>query len=200
MEFSNEAIGDDPLLQELINGDKKAFTTVYFKYSAQLYSNILRLTKCEETSKEILQELFLKIWENRRQIDLSKSFRSYIFIIAQNLVYDYFRKAARDKKLGDYIVSSAALYYSHSEETVIYDESLQHINQAINQLSPVRKQVFILCKMEGKSYEEIAALMKISPSTISDHIVKANRAIKKYLQIHGDLAVSLLIWTLLSDI
>jgi RNA polymerase sigma-70 factor (family 1) len=200
MEFSNEITGDDALLAELINGDKKAFTTIYLKYSTQLYGNILRLTKCEETSKEILQELFLKIWENRRRIDVSKSFKSYLFTVAQNLVYDYFRKAARDKRLGDYIVSSAALYYSHSEETIIYDESLQRINQAINQLSPVRRQVFILSKMEGKSYEEIASLMKISPSTISDHIVKANRAIKKYLRIHGDLAVSLLIWMILSDL
>ncbi|MCE6989701.1 RNA polymerase sigma factor [Dyadobacter sp. CY323] len=186
------------LLAELITGDKNAFTNLYFSYSGQVYSKILRLTKCEETSREILQELFLKVWEKRTQIDPEKPFKAYLFTIAQNLMYDHFRKVARDKVLVDSLVSSAAMYY-RAEESEVFEERLECIKKAIEQLPPARKQVFKLSKIEGKSYEEIASLLEISHSTISDHIVKANRAIKKYLQAHGDVAVSLLIW-LLTDL
>jgi RNA polymerase sigma-70 factor (family 1) len=184
------------LLAELITGDKNAFTNLYFTYSGQIYSKILRLTKCEETSQEILQELFLKVWEKRSQIDPEKPFRSYLFTIAQNLMYDHFRKVARDKVLVDSLVSSAAMYY-RSDDTEVFEERMQCINKAIEQLPPVRRQVFKLSKIEGKSYEEIALLLGISHSTISDHIVKANRAIKKYLQMQGDVAVAFLIWAAL---
>lgn len=196
MELNSVCMLENKLLAELIDGDKNAFTDLYFKYSGQIYSKMLRLTKCEETSKEILQELFLKIWEKRTQIDPTKPFNAYLFKIAQNLMYDHFRKVARDKILIENLVSSAAMYYHHSEESGVYEERLECINKAIEQLPAVRRQVFKLRKIEGKSYEEIASLMEISISTISDHMVKANRTIKKHLQIHGDVAVSLLIWFL----
>ncbi|TKT88951.1 RNA polymerase sigma factor [Dyadobacter frigoris] len=188
---------ENGILKELIEGDKDAFTNLYFKYSGQIYSNILRLTKCEETSQEILQELFLKVWEKRAQIDLTKPFKAYLFTIAQNLMYDHFRKVARDKILTENLVHSAAIYYRPSEESGVFEERLECVNKAIEQLPAVRKQVFKLCKIEGKSYEEIASLLEISTSTISDHIVKANRAIRKYLQMHGDVAISLFIWILI---
>ncbi|CAG5018133.1 RNA polymerase sigma-H factor [Dyadobacter sp. CECT 9275] len=194
---NNPDVEENALLSDLMKGNKEAFTVLYNKYSARLYTNIRRLVKCDETSKEILQDLFLKIWEAREQIDPSRSFKSYLFKIAENLVYDHFRKAARDKKLGDYLISSSALFYSHSEETVIYDESLHFIRKAIDLLPPARKQIYTLCKMEGKSYEEIASLLRISTSTVSDHMVKANRAIKKYLQLHADLVISFLLVSIL---
>ncbi|MCE7070120.1 sigma-70 family RNA polymerase sigma factor [Dyadobacter sp. CY327] len=184
------------LLTELNTGDKRAFTSLYFTYSAQIYSKILRLTKCEETSQEILQELFLKVWERRSQINPEKPFKAYLFTIAQNLIYDHFRKVARDKVLVDNLISSASMYY-RSEDSEVFEVRLQYIHKAIEHLPPVRKHIFKLSKIEGKSYEEIASIMQISTSTISDHIVKANRAIKKYLQMHADVTVSLFICILM---
>lgn len=181
------------LLAKLAKGDEQAFTQLYHNYSNRLYSNILRFVKCEETAKEILQDLFLKIWELREKLDPNKSFKSFLFKVAENLVYDHFRKAARDKRLGDHLIASAVSFYSDTEEMVIYQESFHLVQKAIDQLPPTRKLVFTLCKIEGKSYDEIAALLGISISTISDHIVKANRTLKVYLHHNADIAISLTI-------
>ncbi len=188
------------LLGRLANGIEGAFTILYDRYSARLYHNILRLVKEEDVAKELLQDLFLKIWESRHAIDVDKSFRSYLYKIAENLVYDHFRKVSRDRKLTENLITAALAGQSHTDEVTAYEDSLHLIQKAIDQLPPARKQVFVLCKIEGKSYEEIAAALDISTSTISDHIVKANRFIKKFVHTNKDLALSFFVSILLLDI
>jgi len=195
-----EPMDEKVLLDGLAEGDERAFTALYEKYSLKLYANTLRLVKSEDTAKEILQELFLKIWELRRQIDPEKSFKSFLYKIAGNLVYDHFRKVSRDKKLSDSLLYMLEEQYSHSEESVIYHESLELIHTAISQLPEMRRQVYVLGKIEGKTYEEISAQLGISHSTISDHIVKANRFIKTYLTSRTDVALSLVITFISGDL
>ena len=83
----------------LKQGNEQAFEEIYNLYSSRLFGNIYRMVKSESTTQEILQDTFLKIWYNRASIDLDKSFRSYLFRIAENKVYDFFRKTTRDKKI-----------------------------------------------------------------------------------------------------
>ncbi|WP_353720003.1 sigma-70 family RNA polymerase sigma factor [Dyadobacter sp. 676] len=193
-------INEKILLEKLAGGDAAAFTVLYEKYSLKLYANILRLVKCEDTARELLQDLFLKIWELRTQIDPERSFRSFLYKMAGNLVYDHFRKVSRDKKLSDRLLYVLEGQYSHLEEAVIYNESLELINAAIARLPEMRRRVYVLGKIEGKSYEEISVQLGISPSTISDHIVKANRFIKAYLNSRTDVAFSLVIALLGADL
>ncbi|SDF86936.1 RNA polymerase sigma-70 factor, ECF subfamily [Dyadobacter soli] len=194
------ATDEKVLLERLVEGDAPAFTALYEKYSLKLYGNILRLVKSEDTAKEILQELFLKIWELRGQIDPEKSFKSFLYKIAGNLVYDHFRKVSRDKKLSDSLLYMLEEQYSHLEEAVIYNESLELLNSAIGQLPEMRRRVYMMGKIEGKTYEEISAQLGISHSTISDHIVKANRFIKTYLTSRTDVALSLIITLIGTDL
>ena len=195
-----QATDEKILLGRLAEGDAAAFTALYERYSLKLYANILRLVKSEDTAKEILQELFLKIWELRGQIDPEKSFKSFLYKIAGNLVYDHFRKVSRDKKLSDSLLYLLEEEYSHSEESVIYNESLELINVAIGQLPEMRRRVYVLGKIEGKTYEEISAQLCMSQSTISDRIVKANRVSKTYLTSRTDVALSLIITFIGADL
>ncbi|HWV30665.1 MAG TPA: sigma-70 family RNA polymerase sigma factor [Dyadobacter sp.] len=198
--MQKQATDEKVLLGRLAEGDAPAFTALYEKYSLKLYANIFRLVKSEDTAKEILQELFLKIWELRAQIDPEKSFKSFLYKIAGNLVYDHFRKVSRDKRLSDNLLYLLEEEYSHSEESVIYNESLELLNMAINRLPEMRRRGYVLGKMEGKTYEEISAQLGISHSTISDHIVKANRFIKTYLTSRTDVTLSLIITFIGADL
>ncbi len=198
--MQKQATDEKVLLGRLAEGDAPAFTALYEKYSLKLYANIFRLVKSEDTAKEILQELFLKIWELRGQIDPEKSFKSFLYKIAGNLVYDHFRKVSRDKRLSDNLLYLLEEEYSHSEESIIYNESLELLNMAINRLPEMRRRVYVLGKMEGKTYEEISAQLGISHSTISDHIVKANRFIKTYLTSRTDVTLSLIITFIGADL
>lgn len=170
-------------------GDEQAFKTVYECFAGRLYGNLLKFVKSEETAKDLLQEVFLKIWEKRVQIDPTKSFSSYLFQIAENLAYDFFRKAARDKKLQIQLVAHATEAYTHIEEMLITKEYNDLLQEAIDALPPRRRQIFRLCKMDGKSYEEVARQLKLSTSTISDHIVKGTLFIRKYCYTHYEMVV-----------
>ncbi|MNJ93897.1 RNA polymerase sigma factor CarQ [compost metagenome] len=170
-------------LIKLINNDHFAFQVLYDLYSAQLYGNLLRIVKDTDIAQDLLQLAFVKIWEKRHLIDPEKDFLAYLIQITRNLAYDHFRKVAIDRKLENYLLSVTDETYSHIEEELVYKESNQLFLDAVAKLSPQRKQVFTLCKMEGKSYHEVSNMLNISTSTISDHLLKSNKFIRAQMSI-----------------
>src|SRR5690606_41517380 len=93
--------------------------------------------------------------------------------MANHLAIDVFRKISRDKVLQQELWASTVSFYLHTEEALLAKEQRQLIFAAIEQLPPKRKQILILCKQEDKSYQEVAELMGISVSTVSNQLVKA---------------------------
>lgn len=180
------------LLYRLKQGDEPAFEKLYQAYSSRLFGNLYKMVKSEEVAQEILQDVFLKIWRYRATIDPEKSFRSFLFRIAENNVYDFFRKAARDKKLEAQLLAVATEHYEHIEELLLKKENSALLNKAITSLPPQRQQIFRLIKLEEKSYEEVSQMLGISVSTISDHIVKAGKSVREYLFSHLGVEVLLL--------
>ena len=175
------------LVLRLSQGNEQAFERIYNFYSARLYGHLLKLVKSESVASEILQHVFIKIWEIRADLDPEKSFRSYLFRIAENKVYDFFRKAASDKKLRQRLLREATEEYCHIEEDIAVRENAAMLHQAMDSLSPQRNHIFRLCKIDGKTYRQVSDILGISESTISDHIVKANRYIYNYLSVRLSL-------------
>ena len=175
-------IEDDDLLVRLKNGDARAFDFFYKKFRTRIYANVLRLTKSTELAADILQEVFVAIWHHRDTIDPQQPFERYIFRIAQNKVYDFFRKASRDKKLEEKLISlSLGEEYNPLEADFDLKEDLNLLQKEIEMLPPKCREVFKLCKVDGKSYQEVSTLLNISTATINNHIVKATRILKKNL-------------------
>ncbi|MBN8861044.1 MAG: RNA polymerase sigma-70 factor [Sphingobacteriales bacterium] len=168
------------LLSQVREGDVKAFERIYRSYSPRLYGSIFRIVKSVPVTEELLQDVFQRVWEHRKTIDVNLSFKSYLFTIARNLVYDYFNKASRQKLMERYLqakeMSSSDVFRNQLEEK----ESEQLLEKAIHQLPPQRRLVYTLCKIEGRSYDEVSRTLGISVSTISDHMVKAAKSIKAY--------------------
>jgi RNA polymerase sigma-70 factor (ECF subfamily) len=190
--FIQTANTEEELLLLLRKGDEAAFEKIYHLYSQRLMGNLVKLVKREELAAELLQETFVKIWNHRSQIDATKSFRSYLFRVAENLVYDFFRKASRDKKLQQQLLAGAATHYQHVEESFCNKENAYRLKRAIDALPPQRRQVFQLIKLEGRSYAEVSNALNISVSTISDHIVKASKFIRKELSSEQMVAICVL--------
>lgn len=184
------------LLEQLIAGNEAAFKSVYDHYSGRLLANLLKLVKDPLLAREILQDLFVKVWDKRQLIDPEKPFRSWLYKIAENIVYDRFRKISRDKRLQQAMMQSATDFYLHVEEGLLNKENAAFLRQAIDAMPPQRRRIFILCRVEGKTYEEVSRLLGISTSTISDHIVKANRFLQQELRRNLSLTAGLisLLW------
>jgi RNA polymerase sigma-19 factor, ECF subfamily len=188
----NQFSQDKILLSRLQNGDKEAFTQLYTLYSEQLYKNVIRLVKSEQMAEEIVQDVFTLIWEKRKVIDIHQSFLSYLYKIGENKVIDFFRKARRDKDLFVQVKKIATEQYTHIEEELLSRENSKFLKKAIESLSPQRKQIFELCKIEGRSYNEVSHLLGISTSTINDHIVKATKSIREFIYSSRQYSASLL--------
>lgn len=172
------------LLLQLKQGDYYAFTQLYHRYSLRLLGRIVRLVKSEEVAEELLQNLFVKIWEKREQIDPDKLLKPFLFTIAHNLVYDHFRKVAQNERFRHEFIQSYAEGYKHIEEELVYKQSEEKIMDAIKSLPPQCQRVFVLFKIEGKSYAEICELLNISKSTVNNHLTKANALLKQNLSLY----------------
>jgi len=183
MNFKDK-IDEASLLLQLREGNEKAFEILYKIYAPKIYANILRLVKSVVIAEEILQDVFQKIWEKRESIDLTKSYKYYLITIARNLVFDYFKSETKKRHLYDHLVQQSIELNNSVQEKLDYKETDHILKKAIASLSPQRKLVYTLCKLEGKSYEEVSRILNISHSTISDHLVKATKFIKNYYIRH----------------
>ena len=185
---------EQQLLNGLQQGDQECFERLYHLYSEPLYINLLKLVKHPETAEEILQDIFIQVWEKRSTIDIHTSVSGYLFRIGENKVYDFFRKARRDKVLYAHVKAAASEQYTHIEETLLFRENEQLLQAAVAALPPQRRQVFELCKLQGKTYEQVSAQLGISTSTINDHIVKATRSIRQYFYSRDNSAGAILLF------
>lgn len=184
---------DQELLRFIRKDDRDAFTMLYHRYSARLYQNLLPLVKSPDIAEEIIQELFIRIWEKRASIKIDGNFSAYLYVVGKNLVLDYFRKVSQEKKLqlqlANYLTDDAHNNDLNKER----QDAL--LARAIEQLPPQRQRIFRLCKLEGKSYQEVSLQLGISVGTINDHIVKATKAIQKNLSRQSWIYLFLLILT-----
>jgi len=174
------------ILSRLKDGDELALQELILLYKKPLALSMLRLLKSKEDVEELLQELFLRVWNNRERIDLNYKIKSFLYKIAENLVYDQLRKIAREKRLAVNYFSYIVEAYSHIEEQLFDKEVRDILFTAIANLPEQRRKVFELCRMQGKSYEEASQLLSISVATVNSHITNANASIKKYFQQHPD--------------
>ncbi len=194
------AVSSNPrdLVKFLTEGNEAAFEALYHLYSRRLALFLIKLLKSEDLACEVLQDVFVKVWNNRKNIDPAQSFRSYLFRIAENCVHDFFRKAARDKKLQEALIRNTCKDYNPVEDTVYMKERNRLLREAIEALPPKRRQIFQSVKIEGRSYEEVSHMLHVSVSTINDHIVKATKSIREDLERYHITVVGILFLYLVS--
>ncbi|SEN00483.1 RNA polymerase sigma-70 factor, ECF subfamily [bacterium A37T11] len=173
---------ENALITDLLAGDKLAFEKLYRIYKPMLYGGVIKMVKISEIADEIVQSSFIRIWEQHARIDPLKSFKSYLFTIAKHLVYDYFHQEASKRHMESNLQATTTEIYQHVEEDIINKEATAILMNNIEKLPPQRKQVYKLCKIEGKSYQEAAHMLGISCSTISDHIVKATKFLQSAIR------------------
>ena len=181
------------LLLELKQDNESAFNRLYLAYGKLLYKKINWVVKNHSVADELLQDLFLKVWEKRQDIKPEQSFISFLHKVANNLVYDYFRKIAKNKRLHAYLLMNAMEHYLQTEEKLIEKETSAIIQNAIAKLSEPRRKVFQLCKIEGKSYQETAEILGITVSTVNSHMVNSIRFIKKCLYKNQEITTIIVI-------
>lgn len=176
------------LLLRLRNGDGKAFECIYRIYSLPIYGNILKMVHDEDAADDLLQDVFLKIWDKREDIDPEKSFRSFLFTCSKHLVYNFIRRGNLENQVANYLSYRNTELYSHIEEDIAYKQTETFFRDVVAKLPAQRQKIYNLCKVEGRSYEEAATLLGLSTSTIHGQLVKATHFIKEQMT-HAEPAI-----------
>lgn len=179
------------LIRLIQNGDMVAFYNLYERYSKKLYFFVLRYIKLEADAEEIVQEVFIKIWENRNKIDVYSSFESYLFTIAYNTTISLFRKRLTEKKYLEHLNSLQQLENSSEiTDEIHFNELNNKVQTLLNKLTPRQQEIFHLSREEGLSNETIAQKLNISINTVKKHITNVLAFLKA--NIDKSLLINLL--------
>ena len=169
----------DQLAARIKLGDIQAFELFFRKYYVPLCGFTNKFLNDPEQSKEIVQEVFIKVWENRKDINSNYPLKAFLFKIARNTSLN---KLQRKKVESKYIEIYKLVYIDHREfsahESLLARELEDNIATAIGKLPCECKRVFELSRIEGLKYSEIAHVLNISIKTVETQMSKALRSLR----------------------
>ena len=183
---SNGKADAEVRLLESPGGDADvAFEQAYDAWYSPLFYLLLRLTGSEDQARDIVHDVFLRLWEKRHSIAMTDSVKSYLFAAVRNAAADLFRKRKAER---NYIAGSAAVGGSGTVGDYAAPDALAASNEmeliaacAVGRMPEQRRRVFELSYRDGLSPAEIASHLGISPRSVSDHLYEARSAIQKVL-------------------
>lgn len=184
---------EQELLRKLQQGDKFAFEQLYKAFHYRLIGHLIRLLKSNDLAQEVVQETFIALWDSRSTVQSEKSIMPYLYKIAGNKVINIFKKAAYDQAYRAYLYPILEEGYEQIEST-LYNKERRVILQTIIEKMPERqREIFILCKLEGKTYEEVAEELHLSIHTVHTQIKRANQFIKQHLTNYPEFITTILL-------
>lgn len=166
-------INESNLIGLLAEGNEKAFRKIFNFYSSKLFNYSFRITDNEELAEEIVMDTFLKIWINRADLIAIGRFDSYLYTIVRNQAFNAIKRRAHEAAILRELSLNNSEYHDCTEETVIYNDYKHLLHQAVNQLPPQQKLIYILSRDEGLKYDEIANQLELSKNTVKTHLKKA---------------------------
>jgi len=165
----------------LKEGDAKAFDLLFGQYSKRLYYFALGYLKSKADAEEIVQDVFYKIWENRKSLKPELSFKAYIFKIAYRKINELFLKVAQEQMYRHEIISTSFDFDNNLENRIDYHSLLELVDKVVDELPPRQKEIFIKRRREDIPVKEIAVILGIAPKTVENHLGEAIKTIKNYL-------------------
>ncbi len=192
-----ENLSDKELVRLLIDNSRTAFGELYVRYKGRLTYFCKRFLKEETSIEDLLQDIFIQIWETRDSLNPELSISAYLHTLTQNRILNMFRQFDVHSRFAKHILKNQIETTNQTEDELIYKDYAEFLNHAMEILSPKQKEVFQLSRIQGLSYKEIADLLQISVPTVQEHASLALRKIKNSLIQHADIYFKSIITILL---
>lgn len=179
---------EEKILIELLNENStQAFDALYKRYSSKLYFFILKISNNDQyRSEEIVQNVFVKVWENRHNIDSSKSFNSFISTVAKNMLLNEYNHEIVKYIYRNKVIQRKTDASTSMEDEIEYRSLTKYLNALIEKMPPVLREVYRLSRLEYHTNKEIAKLLDRPESTIEKQLSKANKFISEKVKKHYD--------------
>ena len=180
--FIMQNVDDCLLVSKLKAGNKIAFEQLFNKYSGKLYNSISFLLYDKSNAKDITQSTFLIIWEKRETLDPDKNFSAYLYTIARNLVYKETERLILNNKFMESKLLDSELFDESVVENLNNSYIENRINELVEGLSPIPKQIFKLKNVEELSVSEIATKMELTERSVEAHLYRTMKFLKEKLR------------------
>ena len=199
MKASNEILPNmstKALFEAIAQNDEQAFKMLFDLYRSRTYAVAFKLTKQAYASEEITQDVFISIWVSRAQLAQVKNAEAYIYTVIYNKVSRYLKKASNQERILQLSIWNTKPYSNETEETVFVHDQQKRLTEAVRQLSPQKKLMYELHEVQGKSYDEIAQTLNLSPHTVKSHVLQALKFIRNCLKDRVLFILTLIIFLL----
>lgn len=162
---------------------ERKFNKIYFQYHQSIYRNIKKLIYDDDSALDILQEVFITLWNNRAHKLFDENVNSWLFTVSYNKSIDFLRKKITEELLEENEIENLK---SNSDDFLEFEKQyelkLDLLEEAVHYLSPRKKEVFKLCRYEGLSKDEVAEKLMISRESVGDYLKQANIFIRDYVR------------------
>lgn len=180
-------MNDNDLLPYLQRGDEGAFEEFYHRYHLSLYQNIYRITKEVTATEDLLQDTFIKFWQQRAAIVPGKSLAGWLFMISYHTSINWLRHQLVENKAKE----ALSIVTDAIEPAPDYDQLMELLEQALRKLPPQKRKVIELCKLQGQTYKQAARLMNISTHTVKEYLSGAMKFIRDFTISHPEYKILL---------
>lgn len=173
---------DATLLKEIALGNELAFKRLFDQYKNHLFNYLLRITKSREIAEEIIMDIFLKIWTMRDMIQEIQNIEAFLHKMAYNKAVNFIKMSSGSARLQRIIQwKMLETREEGADHKLLEGEHKIMLSKAIQQLSPQRRKIFTLSRMEGFTYGQIAQHLNLSRSTVRNTVADTLKIIRRFI-------------------
>lgn len=188
---------DERLIARFRKGDMDAFRKIYESHSKSLYRFAFSYLKDSFEAEEIVQDVFLKVWEKREEVDEQKSFTSYLYRITVNKIFNELKHRVVKKKYEQHALKFDQITGETPESSIQFQELNTKLEKLLTELPKQQRNIFIMSRMKGQSNTEIAQTMSLSIRTVENQIYRASKFIKLHLKDDYPLTILLIVFSVI---
>ena len=187
----NSKTPDNELVQLLKSGCYTSFELLYERYSKSVYLTAKKFHLSHENAENIVQDVFLKVWEKKHNLKTEYSFFSYLFTIAKNAIFKQIKKKIFISLKEDYNLKNPLISPDQTESKLLKDDFRMQYQGTIRKLTPSKKKIFILRYHMGLNNQEIASRLGLSKRTVESHLHQIKSTIREHLgkEFHSNIIV-----------
>ena len=170
------------LLDQVSEGNEEAFASLFHAYRDKLFAFILKLSDSRQMSEDVVQEVFMKIWLKREVLSEIEYFNAYLFRVAHNHAINLLKRRSREILIRAKKRKNSHSPLSQPDSQLIFNNIHAKLQKVVEALPPRQKEIYRLKREQGLKHEEIAQQLKLSPSTVKNHLRQALQTIRAKMQ------------------
>jgi RNA polymerase sigma-70 factor (ECF subfamily) len=178
--YSDTTYNESYILQRIADGDERCFRQLYDRYRNKVYSIAWRITGLELAAEDVVQEAFIKVWENREKLPSLNNFGGWLNTITRHHIYNNLRKLAHEERFLRHLLAQKPAA-ADTMESLAFDELQKLLHKAVNELTPQQKKVYLFSREEGLSHSDIGEILGISPNTVKSYMKESLRSIRDFI-------------------